>query len=675
MSTNLNSQRRKAGLVYALLVAISVFELIQAGGASFAVSLQNRAAAGFVWRTVAAHPGAFLPVAAQLLVIAAMHALFFWLIWKLGNTKVAEGRWFERPTGSVAITWASACWLLLDTHNDRFVQSVWNYRFWPITDAPASNLLSAAAAAWLLLRLYRVFKRCSRPVRRTLVSFGALAAIPFVAAALSYLPRNLLKSDNASGARNVVLIGLDSMRRDLAVSDKGAELLPHLTAVRQAAFAEANVVTPLSHTFPSWTTILTGLHPRDSGARYNLTARDQVDTRNSLASLLKARGYRTIYATDETRFSNIGENFGFDEVISPQAGVPDFLLAQYVDQPLVNLAVQIPYMELLLPALTGNRGFAHAYDPERFLDRLETAIGTSDGRPTFVAVHLCLAHWPFYSQQATATADGFPPSPYYPAAAQVDAQFASLRARLKRLGYLNPEALEVILADHGESTHPEENIPAELQLHGGLNEPPKAPRGHGVSLLSPAQWQIFTLYSGMGETGRIPAGRSDQLASLEDVAPTIIELMGLPSIGTGKPMSVVDAVAHRMPTGGRNTVSMETGYTPRGFDTVNPDGDAAIRIAESGFDVQDDGRVEMKRAVYAATLPLKQIGITDGRRSLVVTGEMTDSVLVSHDLGEQRWDVYPATTGTVIGEVPLLAEACSDAEFRARIPSWCTSRK
>lgn len=663
---------RPERLVYAALMLLTLAGLLAAGGASFALSVQNRSSAGFVWRTIMAQPGGFLPMAAQGLVIVTIHLLFFFLVYRLGTAATRAGRWFERPAASVALTWLSSVWLILDLHNDRFPLSVWSYHLGPLTDAPASLALSLLAGGWLLFRVATIARAVlARRQPRDWRWPALIAAVPLVATAFSALPLPIRPNAATPAAQpNLVILGLDSMRRDLAVDEHGAGLAPQLAAVRREAWVEANVVTPLAHTFPSWTTILTGEHPQASGARYNLAARGQVDAAASLAWTMKARGYRTIYATDETRFSNIGENFGFDEVIAPQPGVSDFLLAQFFDQPLVNLAVQLPGAEWLLPALAGNRAFAHAYQPRRFLDRLEKAIGPAGDRPTFIAVHLCLAHWPFFSAERAHAVDGYPSDEYFPAAAQVDRQFGELRARLTALGYLRPDGLEVILADHGEAT-PHDLVDQPLPiLHGGLKQAPNLPPGHGTSLLVPEQWQTFTLFRGRTAQGPIVPGRSDRLASLEDLAPTLRRLLALDDGDAVTPvMAVADGIGPA--TTPRSYVLMETGFTPDGFDAANPDGDKALRIAESSFDVQADGRVEMKGWVYDTTLPYKQIGVTDGRQVLTVTGRKTRPLLVAQDLATRRSEIWPVDAVDPAARPALLDVACAEPSVRERMLAWC----
>ena len=101
----------------------------------------------------------------------------------------------------------------------------------------------------------------------------------------------------------------------------------------------------------------------------------------------------TIYATDETRFANFDATYGFDRMIMPPVGAADFLLGFAGDMPLVNLVAATPFGGLLFPSNHANRGYVVTYRPEHFVRRLEREIGID--APTFLTVHLTLAHWPY----------------------------------------------------------------------------------------------------------------------------------------------------------------------------------------------------------------------------------------------------------------------------------------
>ena len=73
-----------------------------------------------------------------------------------------------------------------------------------------------------------------------------------------------------------------------------------------------DAITPLARTFPSWVSMLTGRHPHTTGAYMNLLPRELIHAGHTLPQLLREHGYRTYYAIDETRFSNIDASYGFD---------------------------------------------------------------------------------------------------------------------------------------------------------------------------------------------------------------------------------------------------------------------------------------------------------------------------------------------------------------------------
>ncbi len=48
-----------------------------------------------------------------------------------------------------------------------------------------------------------------------------------------------------------------------------------------------------------------GEYPKKSGVRTNLEETNQTVLRHTLPAILQERGYQTIFATDEVRFSNM----------------------------------------------------------------------------------------------------------------------------------------------------------------------------------------------------------------------------------------------------------------------------------------------------------------------------------------------------------------------------------
>ncbi len=71
----------------------------------------------------------------------------------------------------------------------------------------------------------------------------------------------------------------------------------------------------------------------------------------------------------------------------------DFLLGYAGDMPLVNLVASTPAGQFLFPSNHANRAASVTYQPRQFVRRLEREISIRG--PSFVAIHLTLAHWPY----------------------------------------------------------------------------------------------------------------------------------------------------------------------------------------------------------------------------------------------------------------------------------------
>ena len=118
--------------------------------------------------------------------------------------------------------------------------------------------------------------------------------------------------------------------------------------------------------------------------------------------------------------------------------------------PLVNLRRRDPCGGLLFPSNHANRAAHVTYRPRDFVRRLEREIAV-DG-PTFLAIHLTLAHWP-YAWAGNA-------EPTHPAgvsrrlsrmrSSEVDRQFGDVMRLLGDKGVLD-NAIVVLLSDHGEA--------------------------------------------------------------------------------------------------------------------------------------------------------------------------------------------------------------------------------
>jgi hypothetical protein len=666
--------------VLGLIIAATAIIHWAIGSWHFSLQAQYSRGAYVVVDAIIKQPRAFLSLTAQSMAIGLLFFVVFFFIYLLARPGRTSERWYNRTWIKLIAVWLTLAWLMLRANTDLFPNSLWSWIFLPVSRQPMSRAVDFLSGAFLLWRFYELVRTAiggasvhyKRPPRR--MPIGASIAIIGIGTLVYFSSGKVLTAGTlAVRAKhpNIVVIGLDSFRRDVALG--GSEsFIPNIAAFRQHSFVEANVISPLARTFPAWVTILTGKSPSEHGARFNLFAQSKINLDSSFAWDLKRAGYRTVYATDETRFSNIGKEFGFDSVIAPTPGVTDFLLGQIGDLPLLNLAGQIPYLELLLPSIVGNRAFAHSYHASSFVGRVARELGRSDDRPTFIALHLCLAHWPYYFSQSA------PPnaavSQLYPDAIQeLDKQFSAVIKTLTQLGYINDNSLIAVLADHGETLAEGDWTPSEINLHGSATMPPQRGGGHGANLMSKAERSVFVMFSGQALGQKIAGGQSDRLASLEDLRETLLSLASVRST-THPAMSIADKYSGGDPIKrkSRRYVLLETGFRPEHFDPTHPDPNQVLEIAATSYQVIESGRVVLNDATVQAAMQDKDFGVTDGDTTLLAIrgfGDAGYSVVVDEH-STNTWDVY---SGNVRAETspPLIDFACSEAEIRTRISNLC----
>lgn len=356
-------------------------------------------------------------------------------------------------------------------------------------------------------------------------------ASAFAAGTLLYLGAqwiSIVTTRPASATENsrphVILIGIDSFRSDFLDDPRTAELVPAIADFARESVVFTDAITPLARTFPSWTSILTGRHPHTTGAVVNLIPERYISLGATLPELLREQGYRTVYAIDESRFSNVDESYGFDRAVYPPMGAADFLLGEINDLPLSNLVINTRVGARLFPNAYANRGVAHAYDPDTFIEALDRELTFE--HPTFFAVHFTLVHWPYHWSDSTTLGDK-PTSrqKYDYAVKRVGQQVDSLLKQLERKGALE-NAIVVLLSDHGEGLGKDSHVLVAPGTPVDGLAIPVALEGHGTSVLAPAQYRTLLSFRRFGGSP-FSAARIDVPASLEDIAPTVMEMLAL----------------------------------------------------------------------------------------------------------------------------------------------------
>lgn len=386
---------------------------------------------------------------------------------------------------------------------------------------------------------------------------------------------------------NIILIGIDSLRPDYLSFFGHNPSTPFMDSFLANATVFAEAITPLARTFPSWTGIFTGQYPRENNIRFNLAQQVNVNLEYSLGNIFKRQGYETIFATDETRFSNIDKNYGFDHVISPPMGLNDFLIGTFNDFPLSNLVINTPVGKLLFPYSYANRPVFFAYDPNSFIQQLKSVLNKPRTKPLFLTVHFCLPHYPYL--WASLPGNDFNPWERYSASiVRVDQQVKDFYAELKAQHFLD-HAIVVLLSDHGEalelpgdrateasafiaSTHkqPPHFYPPSLD-----EETVDQSGGHGTDVLGLTQYHSLLAFQLLGLGKQNPQVVSG-IVSLLDIKPTLLTLMKIRAPKTsGVSLAPVINGAKSIANTQRHFF-LESDFSPAAIRTVYPQAEKVL---------------------------------------------------------------------------------------------------
>lgn len=187
-------------------------------------------------------------------------------------------------------------------------------------------LAMAAAGGWLWTRAASTL-----PVLAMRSSWACLLALLLIAGAgrVWSLSAPATTVNAAEDAPNIVLLSIDTLRRDrIGVYGSERARTPNLDRLAERSVVFDEAVAPVAFTGPSHTTMLTGLYPRRHGAIENGTGmRGGV---SAVTDLLAAAGYRTGAFVStvvlDGRATGLAEHFQrYDDDSSPLA-IPDLAL-------------------------------------------------------------------------------------------------------------------------------------------------------------------------------------------------------------------------------------------------------------------------------------------------------------------------------------------------------------
>jgi arylsulfatase A-like enzyme/tetratricopeptide (TPR) repeat protein len=311
---------------------------------------------------------------------------------------------------------------------------------------------------------------------------------------------------------NLVLVTMDTTRADhLGCYGDARASTPTLDGLAREGVIFGQVIAVAPLTLPSHASLLTGLYPPRHGVRDNADFR-LPETETTLAEHLKGQGYATSAAVGTYILATeSGLSQGFDRYDEPKrTGRAGGDASSVLYEPIIER----PAAEVVNDALAS-------------LDRMKD-------RPFFLWVHLYAPPSPFREQFATDLYDG--------EIASADHELGRVVDALRSAGLLD-RTLVAFTADHGES----------LGEHGEDT--------HGLFVYdSTLHVPLILRYPARLHAG----GRYAGLVSGVDLAPTLLELMGLPPMPTAQGRSVAAAL-----TGGsipeRAPVYAESLYGERAY--------------------------------------------------------------------------------------------------------------
>lgn len=374
-------------------------------------------------------------------------------------------------------------------------------------------------------------------------------------------------------AANVLWLAVDSLRPDHI----DPENTPNIAALVGASTYFPNTIAPVPRTGPSWASALTGLEPLTTGIETMFPDAKRADLSNlALPAFLVDHGYRTMVASEYA-----GEFFrrikvGFEVEAVPRAelkqisgqillGRAPIVLAEagllYGATPAARSLVPSPLDELI-------RGLPNFSVPATLGEDVRAFLKTSGTDPTFVLAFYSQPHFPYTSSPKWAKryhVKGSDPALafgrdvanekpvtsdvdrkqldglYRAALAESDAAIGVLMRDLGKSGWLD-DAIVVLTADHGE----------------GLYECPECV-GHGDNLRG-----MMTLHVPLAfklPSKHFPEARPSvetTTASLLDVFPTLVDLLGVDSISIHEGVALLDSHGRPKPVPARALV-VETG--------------------------------------------------------------------------------------------------------------------
>lgn len=409
----------------------------------------------------------------------------------------------------------------------------------PLAWRAAAGVLLAAPAVALAVRLARrgPLSRGSRPLPRWGYAVGVLAVA--VLGAVGWRQGNAAGEPVRSTRPNLLILAADGLRPDrLSGNGYGRSTSPHIDGLMREGTRFRETLVQVPRTAPSWATLLTSQWAGEHPVWHTLVGREAREAPlTTLPSVLGEAGWQTAVVSDYAGDLFSRFRFGFQQVEAPRFGFPDLIRQRM----LVTHVALLPWTALAPPLFPERGQMPELTDPTPLRDvALRTLDGFRPDAPFALLVFASPTHFPYAAPHpheghflpedyggpwrfGTTPRMEVPPEAPAPTPEDVaalganydagvlafDALVGELLEGLERRG-LADNTLVVLLADHGEH----------------LGEADRGV-GHGEHLWGGAALRIpFVLRL----PERVASGRTvETRARSLDVAPTLLELLGVPA--------------------------------------------------------------------------------------------------------------------------------------------------
>ncbi|GMV10203.1 MAG: hypothetical protein ABS52_19200 [Gemmatimonadetes bacterium SCN 70-22] len=382
-----------------------------------------------------------------------------------------------------------------------------------------SALLLALGAAVLLTRRFG-----SRIVSATGMLAQRLLVLPLVVAVLSLITTGVTRYAEwrvagalpaaAVGAKNVLILVLDTVRRDRFARDVRSMLAPTIDSLHDVGTWYRQAWSTSSWSLPSQASLLTGRYPHEHGADWpGIGLRSEVPT---LPEVLAEHGYATGAFSGNSSWV-VPEHLG--------RGFARFEAYRAIDV-VQRLAGYRAVKPILMAMGVHDSGYGRQAPSLR--SALARFIDDYHGRPFFAYVCLMDVNQALHRRRLSHPAWEDDPdadqvrAAYDSSLRVVDGEIAGILADLRTRGVLD-NTLIVITSDHGES-------------FGAEGTRDHDPEGHGSSLY-PEQTRVplLVILSKANQRAEIV----DVPVSIRALASTVLEALGFPDatrFGRGLPI-------------------------------------------------------------------------------------------------------------------------------------------